>query len=151
MLRKQVYQYILKLMLDHPYLLRYYPQDGRVWITDGFIGFCMDDTNQVFDLDKMTLMEELPRLLGDAPERRENYLLHDTKRLKITGQYLVHIYERAGKETWLNDSLIGKFFPDREYEYFQAGSKQPVFIYPIDYSECIGFVFPIAQTEDKHD
>lgn len=151
MLRKQVYQYILKLMLDHPYLLRYYPQDGRVWITDGFIGFCMDDTNQVFDLDKMMVMEELAGLIADAPARRENYLLHDTKRLKITGQYLVHIYERAEKETWLDDSLIGKFFPDREYEYFQAGSKQPVFIYPIDGSDCAGFISPIVQTEDKHD
>lgn len=151
MLNKKVYQYILKLMLDHPYLLRYFTQDDRIWITDTITGFCMDDTNQVFDLDKMMLTPELSRVIKDAPERRENYLLHDTKRLKITGHYLVHIYERDGMETWLDDSLIGKFFPDREYEYFQSGSKQPVFIYPIDGSECVGFVVPIAQTEDKHD
>lgn len=151
MLRKQVYTYILKMMLAHPQAIQYYPEPDGVWITDGVIGFYIADEHQVFDLSSLMAIEGLRSVLGSAPSRTSNYLLHDTKRLKITGGYLVHIYERAGAETWIDDSLLGKFFPDKEYEYFQSASEKPVFIYPIDGQDLAGFIMPIVQTEEKSD
>lgn len=151
MLNKKVYQYILKMMLDHPQAIQYYPTEGGAWITDGVVGFRIDDDHEIFDISRLMAIDGLRYVLDDVPDRLSGYLLHDTKRLKITGHYLVHIYERAGVETWLDDSLIGKFFPDREYEYFQKSPDKPVFVYPIDGRDLAGFIMPIRQTEDKHD
>lgn len=74
MLRKQVYTYILKMMLAHPQAIQYYPTDDGVWITDGVIGFYIAEEHQVFDLSKLMVIDGLRSMLELAPSRTYNYL-----------------------------------------------------------------------------
>ena len=147
MLRKQAYQHILKMMLDYPQLVRYFPADSGIWITDGVVGFCVEPDVQIFDMDKMTLTEAMHGVIKDAPEMMSQYLLHDTQRLKITGRHLAHIYTLGAIETWIDDSLLSNFFPARDYEYFQCGADGPIFVRLIGAPDYCGFIMPLSQTE----